>query len=209
LDEDIIEHAFEHAQSGGVEYAEVRAHREHREEIILRNGVLEAYARAVDSGFGVRVLAEGGIGFSSSNRWTMEEAEMVAETALRAAKASRRKTKIVFSEMEGNVAHWGVEEKEKVLDVNPESKIALLTGFDKEVASHGVEVPSRLIQCYVGLTDKHIVNSEGSRITSYVPRVACFNIFTVKGARRPSRRCASSATAGAGRPSTSGISPRR
>ena len=180
MDKDIIERAFDRAQSGGADYAEVRAHREHREEIILRNGVLEAYARSVDSGFGVRVLAEGGIGFSSSNRWTREEAERVAETALRAARASRRKTKIVFSEMEGDEADWRVEEKEKVVDVDPESKIALLTGVDKEVVAHGVEVPSRLIQCYVSLTDKHIVNTEGSRITSYVPRVACFNIFTVK-----------------------------
>ncbi|MCW4035875.1 MAG: TldD/PmbA family protein [Candidatus Bathyarchaeota archaeon] len=180
LDKDVVEHALEHAMGKSVDYAEARAHSAFSEQIILRNGVLEAYLRSVDSGFNVRVLAEGGIGFSSTNRWTKDEAESVAETACRLARASGRKTKIEFSEMESNEADWRVEEEQRIGEVDPESKIGLLTGIDKEVASQGIDVPSRVLQCFTDQTEKYFVNSEGSKISSYVPRVACFGIITVK-----------------------------
>ncbi len=171
---------MEYALGKRVEYAEARAHSSLSEQIILRNGVLEAYLQATDSGFNVRVLADGGIGFSSTNRWTEKEAEAVAETAYRLARASGRKNKIQFSEVESNVADWRVDEVEKIRDVAPESKIGLLSGIDKEVTSHGVNIPSRVLQCFVDQTEKYFVNSEGSRIGSYVPKVACFGIITVK-----------------------------
>jgi TldD protein len=180
LDRDILEYSLKHALGKRVEYAEARAHSVYREEVLLRNGALEAYLQTVDSGFSVRVLAEGGFGFASTNRWAKEEAEAVVETAYKLARASGRVNKIRFSEMESNEADWRVGEKEKIMDVDPESKIGLLSGIDKEVTSRGVEVPTRMLQCYVDLTEKYFVNSEGSRISSYVPKVACFCIISVK-----------------------------
>jgi TldD protein len=180
MDKDILEYALDHALRNSVEYAEVRAHSVHQEQIVLRNGVLEAYIQSVDGGFNVRVLADGGLGFASTNRWTREEADATVEVACRLAKASGRREKIRFSEMEGNEADWRVEEKEKVLDVDPESKIGFLSGIDREVTAQSVEVPSRMLQCFIDLTEKCFINSEGSRITSYVPKVACFIIISVK-----------------------------
>lgn len=180
MDKDILEYALDHALRNGVEYAEARAHSVHQEQIVLRNGVLEAYIQSVDGGFNVRVLADGGLGFASTNRWTREEADATVEAACRLARASGRREKIQFSEMKGNEADWRVEEKEKVLDVDPESKIGFLSGIDREVTAQGVEVPSRMLQCFIDLTDKYFINSEGSRITSYVPKVACFIIISVK-----------------------------
>lgn len=180
MDRDTVEKALEYAMGKRVEYAEARAHSTFGEQIIMRNGILEAYVQSVNSGFNVRVLADGGIGFSSTNRWTEDEAENVAETAYRLAKASGRRTKIEFVEMESNVADWRVEEEEKIRDVAPEAKIELLSGIDKEVTSHGVEVPSRVLQCFVDQTEKYFVNSEGSQIGSYIPKVACFGIIFVQ-----------------------------
>jgi TldD protein len=180
MDKDILEYALDHALRNGVEYAEARAHSVHQEQIVLRNGVLEAYIQSVDGGFNVRVLADGGLGFASTNRWTREEADATVEAACRLARASGRREKIQFSGMKGNEADWRVEEKEKVLDVDPESKIGFLSGIDKEVTAQGVEVPSRMLQCIIDLTEKCFINSEGSRITSYVPKVACFIIISVK-----------------------------
>jgi TldD protein len=180
LDRDIIEYALDQALGRCVEYAEVRGNRAHNEAIILRNGVLEAYFRSVDSGFNVRVLSEGGLGFASTSRWTRGEAESVVETAHKMARASHRVDKIRFSEMDSNEADFEVLEEEKMLDVDPESKISLLTGIDGCVASQEIEVPSRMFQCLVDITEKYFVNSEGSRISSYVPKVACFCIISVK-----------------------------
>jgi len=180
LDKDMVEHALEHAMGMNPDYAEARAQSSLGEGIIMRNGILEAYIKTVDSGFNVRVLADGGIGFASTNRWTKEEAEKVAEEAYRLARASGRRSSIEFSEAGSSEAEWGVEEREKIGDVAPEDKIAALKAIDDEVSSCGINVQSRLIQCPIDLTEKYYLNSEGSRITSYVPRVACFGIISVK-----------------------------
>ena len=63
LDKDLVDFALSFAAGKQVEYAEVRAHSEASEELAMKNGVVDAYASAIDSGFGVRILAEGGIGF--------------------------------------------------------------------------------------------------------------------------------------------------
>ena len=47
LDKDVVEHALEHALGRHVDYAEARAHSALSEQIILRNGVLEAYLQSV------------------------------------------------------------------------------------------------------------------------------------------------------------------
>ena len=180
MDKDVVERALRHATGLNVEYAEARGHRVRQEQIIMRNGVLEAYIQSVDSGFNVRVLADGGLGFSSTNKWDEYEAESVAETAYKLARSSGRKDKIEFSEMDGSEADWRVEEKEDLLDMAPESKIELLSSIDKELTSLEAEVQTRLLQCYLGQAEKYFVNSEGSRITSYLPRVACFAIISVK-----------------------------
>lgn len=61
LDKDILEYALDHALTKRVEYAEARAHSVHHEQIIIRNGALEAYFQSEDGGFNVRVLADGGL----------------------------------------------------------------------------------------------------------------------------------------------------
>ena len=74
MDEEVVDFALEYARSKKVEYAEVRAHSQVQDGLMLRNGVVEAYVSAVDSGFCVRIIADGGIGFASTNKWTKEEA---------------------------------------------------------------------------------------------------------------------------------------
>jgi hypothetical protein len=74
VEEDIVDYALEYAKSKSNEYAEVRAQSQSSEGLILRNGVLETYVSAVDSGFNVRIVADGGVGFASTNKWAKEEA---------------------------------------------------------------------------------------------------------------------------------------
>ncbi|MDH5793742.1 MAG: hypothetical protein OEZ18_04170, partial [Candidatus Bathyarchaeota archaeon] len=65
MEEDVVDYTLEYAKSKKVEYAEVRAQSQVQERLILRSGILETYLSAVDSGFCVRVIANGGIGFAS------------------------------------------------------------------------------------------------------------------------------------------------
>src|SRR4030067_2071054 len=74
LNKDLIDYTLDYAKNKKLEYVEVRAQSQNREEMVLKNGDLEAYATYVDSGFSVRILTENGLGFASTNKWTKKEA---------------------------------------------------------------------------------------------------------------------------------------
>jgi TldD protein len=179
LDREIADFALNYAAGKKVEYAEVRAHSEKGEGLIMKNGVLDAYASAVDSGYCVRILARGGIGFASTNKWTRDEAKTIVEIACKFAKMAKRKDKIIFAEEKSFKANWKVNEKKRLEDVPPEKRIETFMELDKELTSQGINVPGRMFSFGTGLTEKYFVNTEGSVISSYVPRVGAYGFITV------------------------------
>lgn len=179
MDKDLVDFALDFATDKGAEYAEARANTTKREELVVKNGALDAYVSSVDSGFCVRVLLEGGIGFAATNRWSKEEARTVVDTALKFAKAAKRSEKISFAEEKGVEAKWSVEQKQKIEDVQPESKIDEVMAVEQELASQKIKMPGRILSCQTALIDKYFVNSEGSTIRSYLPRIASYALITV------------------------------
>lgn len=179
MDKDIVDFALRCARDKKVEYAEVRGQSQAQDGLTLRNGVVEAYVSAVDSGFCVRVIANGGIGFASSNKWTKDEARKVVNLAYKYAKTAGRKEKLVFSEEKGVKIKWAVEQKKKIENVSPEEKIRTLTGVDKALAGSKIKIPATMSSYASNLITKYFVNSEGSRITSFVPKIAAFVFITV------------------------------
>ena len=147
MDEEIVDYALEYAQGSKIDYAEVRAHSQVQDRIILRNEILEAYVSAVDSGFCVRILADGGVGFASTNKWTKEEARAAVNMALKYAKSANRKEKLVFSEEKGVKTKWVVGQKKKIENVSPEERIATLTEVDKALASSRVKIAATMSSC--------------------------------------------------------------
>jgi len=179
LDKDLVDFALDQAVSKGVEYAEARAHSEKSEELALKNGVLDAYVSAVDSGFCVRILADGGIGFASTNKWTRKEARNVVEIAYKLATAAKRKDKITFAKEKSVKANWKAEERKPLKDVPAETRIVTFTEMDKELTSQGISVPGRMFRFGTSSTEKYFVNTEGSVISSYIPRVSAYGFITV------------------------------
>ncbi len=179
MEEEIVDYALEYAQSKKVEYAEVRAHNQVEDRLMLRNGILEAYVSAVDSGFCVRIIAGGGIGFASTNKWSKEEAKEIVDLAYKYAKAAKRQEKLVFAEEKAVRAKWIVDQKKKIENVAPEERISAFVDVDKALASCGVKVAATMSQCMIDLTTKYFVNSEGSRISSFLPRIGAWIFITV------------------------------
>src|SRR5271157_5030041 len=174
MDKDIVDFALECARGKKVEYAEVRALSQAQDGVMLRNGVVEAYVSAVDSGFCVRVIADGGIGFASTNKWTKGEAEAIVNMAHKYAKSAKRKDKLVFSEKKGVKTKWTVEQKKKIQNVSPEERISTLAEVNKALVSSKVKIPATMTSCQINLITKYFVNSEGSRISSFVPKIGAF-----------------------------------
>ncbi len=179
MDKDIVDFALNYARSKKVDYAEVRAHTENQEGLVMKNGVLDAYFTSVDDGFCVRILAEGGIGFASTNKWTKDEAKAIVDMANKFARAAKRKEKIEFAEEKSVEVNWKADEKKRIADVSSETRIETMMELDKDLTSHGINVPSRALQTASNLTEKYFVNTEGSVISSYVPRISMFAYITV------------------------------
>jgi len=179
MDEEIADFALECAKGKKIEYAEVRAHSQVQDGLMLRNGVVEAYVSAVDSGFCVRIIADGGIGFASTNKWTKEEARAVVNMAFKYAKSANRKQKLVFSKEKGVKTKWIVDQKKKIENVPPEERISTLAEVNKALASSKVKIPATMTSCSINLITKYFVNTEGSRISSFVPRIGAFIFITV------------------------------
>jgi TldD protein len=179
MDEEIVDFALECARSKKIEYAEVRAHNQVQDGLMLRDGVVEAVVSAVDSGFCVRIIADGGMGFASTNKWTREEAKDVAGMAFKYANSANRKEKLVFAEEKGVKTKWVVDQKKKMENVSLEERISALVEVDRALASSKVKIAATTSSCSTSLITKYFVNSEGSRISSYVPRIGAYVFITV------------------------------
>jgi TldD protein len=179
MDKEIVDYALDYARSKKVQYAEVRANSQQRDTLLLRNGNLEAYGSAVDSGFCVRTIADGGIGFASTNKWAKEEAREIVDSAYKYARSARRREKLVFAEEKSVKTRWTVDQKKKVDNVPPEDRISALVDVHKALASCGVKVVATMASLTVDSTTRYFVNSEGSQISSFIPRLGASVFISV------------------------------
>lgn len=86
--EELIERALDAAQRAGASYADVRLVEHVTESLTVKNGSVEAAAAHESAGVGVRMLLDGGWGFSSSARAEPDEVERVAREAAAIARAT-------------------------------------------------------------------------------------------------------------------------
>ena len=85
---DLLARALDTAAARGARYADARfVHRE-TEDILVRNGVLDAVSHRESAGFSVRAIADGAWGFAASQVLTPAEADRVAALAVAVARAS-------------------------------------------------------------------------------------------------------------------------
>ena len=171
MEKDIVDYCLEYAKNKKIEYAEARAVDTNAENMVLKNGLLDAYATAMDSGFCVRILADGGLGFASSNKWTKQEAKKIVDMAYKLAKTAKRKDKIKFAEEKAVKTTWTVKQKKKIEDVSSEDKIKRLMEADKAIMSQKANVAARMLTYLTMLVEKYFVNSEGSVISCFVPKL--------------------------------------
>jgi TldD protein len=90
---DLSRRALDTAVQQGASYADVRVVRRAEESINVKSGRVEGVSFGESEGFGVRVLVDGAWGFASSSRLDGEEADRVAATAVRIARASATATR--------------------------------------------------------------------------------------------------------------------
>jgi len=157
--------ALNTAQASGATYADIRILRRTRQNITVKNGVVQGLTQDDSFGFGVRVVAGGAWGFASSNELTNEEIDRVSALAVRIAKASARANErpVDLGPPEVHVDTYKTPIDIDPLSVSLEEKIDLLLAADNQARTvTGVKIatPGMNIQ----VEEKTFASSEGSFI---------------------------------------------
>jgi TldD protein len=184
LDEDVAEATLSAVESKAtVLLAEVRLEERNIRGLDVKSSQVSSLSSLEDSGMNVRIVLPSGIGFASSNLVSRAEGARLAKQALRLAKGGRRKLPAAMSSEQPVRTTWSVSQRRNLIDVTTEDKLAFLRELDSLVVKTGVKVQGR----YYELIDYEIggffANSEGSRIRSFIPRVAlgASNMVSSKG----------------------------
>jgi len=162
---DIAERALNQAQLAGASYADVRVIHQRSETLSVKDGRVDAFARAGSEGFGVRVIAGGAWGFAASNRLTTAEAARVAKLAVAIARASAlaKTSDVRLSPLAPMRASYATPVRRDPLEVSVEEKLALLMKADGAMRRvEGLAVAESSLEAAV--EDKLFASSEGSVI---------------------------------------------
>ncbi|NIN51826.1 MAG: TldD/PmbA family protein [Nitrososphaeria archaeon] len=175
--------AVDMALSLGSEYAEARFQMESTESIVFKNGEVEAVIRGIEEGVGIRVLINGALGFSSTNLISEASIGKAAQTAVKTAKAAsdRISEPIKLEHSETFSIFYTAVEKYKWENIDLRDKVSLLEDTDrvlKDEREFKIKFPSRLLELEHRREEKLFVNSEGTSLTSKIPRVEALYIIT-------------------------------
>ncbi|MHA1243042.1 MAG: TldD/PmbA family protein [Candidatus Heimdallarchaeota archaeon] len=187
---DIADYAVEYGSKKGASYIEARFVDTRIEGYTARNGDIIGGGESTSKGIGIRVLADGGIGFASTAKLEKENVEKAIAIAIKMAKASKRKDPIVFSEEDVVQAKWKSKVKQQFEDVTGEEKIGFVTGLDKTLAGqdYGESLVTRTLMLSLDRFKKYIKNSEGSQVESDKALISFYTFNTAKGPQGTEQR---------------------
>jgi len=165
---DRLRRVIDYALSNGATYAEVRHQVDEVSYVLVKNGQVDAVGTSVDSGFAVRVLADGAWGFASTTN--EKELELAVDKALKLARATSRlrRRPVILSDERTYVVKY----EHKVLkEPATESMVEFLRELDRRIAEVDERLRTRILSARYTVTEKTFVNSEGAIVESKVPRL--------------------------------------
>jgi len=165
---DIAQAAVEAALKAGADYADARIQRVSREEMVLKNGVLERADAPEEFGIGVRVLRDGAWGFAAAPAAPGEMRDVAPGVARRAAKCARdvapaRLTAVALAPEGAHVAEYATPVEEDPFRVPLQEKLDLLRAADRALAGRD-EVVVRAASLSLRRAEQWLATSEGSAV---------------------------------------------
>lgn len=159
-----LERALQAAKSAGATYADVRILKRQDERIAAKDCVLDNLSYNTDAGFGIRVVADGAWGFSSSSIISDSEIDKVAQEAVAIAKASalvaHNPVKLADIEVHKDDVSAGIADDPRNIPIADRIKFAL--EVDKTMAKQGIV--SHSTNVFNRWEEKFFASSEGAEI---------------------------------------------
>jgi TldD protein len=182
MDKSIAEFSIKLAQKLGASYAEARLENSWGEGFALRNGNPEPAGFSEDSGVGIRVLADGALGFASTNKLDKKSIKFLVQQAVANAKraATLNDNKIQFVAEKPNKNRTIHKQKISFKSISAKDKLLYLQDLDKAIISSKYNVQQRDLSVDMSVEKKYFVNSEGSNIYSETPLFNVLYVVTIK-----------------------------
>ena len=135
---DFLQISIDGLASKKVDYGDCRIVETQHEDIIVRNGIVEAITQTNDLGFGIRVLKNNGWGFSSSKELTKNESQKIIKEALAIAESSSRvpSKPVTLSDLPVQKASYATKFLKDPFKVPLSDKINLLLTSEKILRSN-------------------------------------------------------------------------
>jgi TldD protein len=174
--EDVLNAAMQAALDGGADYAEARAEEGFIERIHARSGAAESMVTDRDSGWGLHVLADGGWGFASSSRETLDSAKETANLAVEIARASgsRRKSHSDVSVLPTEQGAYSspIERDPFAIPFNERVEMAVEATARILAANERVQVSTSTMS--FALAEKLFVNTKGAHLRQSITHVGAW-----------------------------------
>jgi TldD protein len=182
MDRSIAEFSIKLAQRLGASYAEARLENSWADGYAFRNGIPELAGFSEDSGIGIRVLANGALGFASTNKLDKRTVTALVKQAVANAKRSAvlNDNKIQFVAEKPNKDKTIHKQKISFKSVSAKQKLAYLQYLDKAIISSKYNVKQRDLSVNMSIEKKYFVNSEGSNIYAETPLFNLLYVVTIK-----------------------------
>lgn len=181
MNNDLADYAVKQALKLGARYAEARLISASSNSFVLKNGIPELSDFDNSTGIGIRVLADKMLSFISTNELEKSRIDSLIKKTVMMQKKSSDIVKDATDMTKEDVAktRYEVKQKKNFLDMGPEEKIGYLLEIEKGIKATKINVPSRYFLLYDRIEEKYYTNSEGSEITSVIPRVGVSYYVTI------------------------------
>ena len=186
---DLANFAVDQLSKKGASYVEARLESHAGTGFLLKNGVVEAASFGETKGLGVRFIINGTLGFFDTNILEKNVVRNLIDSSLRVTKRSSKiGENLVLSSEKKAKAKYSIKQKVNFGDIDPEIKIKELLDLEKSLVASHITLPTRYFELGDDVASKYFVNSEGTQITSEIPRISLFYLFTVREASTTAQR---------------------
>ena len=161
------------------DYFEVRAESRKYSVNFMKNGTLTASTQGEDRGLAIRAIVGGGMGAAYTNRTDEASLEKAVGAAVEQAKKVSGTSNVRLSDEKTYKDYWTVEQKRKIEDVDNDEKVERLKEIEQALTSSKIPAVVRMQVLRDMLTEKHILTSEGTDISSLLPQIEYFYFMVV------------------------------
>ena len=185
MHEDIAEFCLKKTQELGCKYVEVRTEKRTSSGFVLKSGNPEITGFDITKGIGIRYLVNNNLGFLSTNNFDKDKILSLMKKSIATTKNSNKiSKKIFFSEEKPQKTNYKVIQKQKIENFTEDKKLNIL----KEIDKHLIKIPQRYLTIGDEVAEKYYINSEGSKISSVIPRISMLYFFTLSQDKKSIQR---------------------